>query len=540
MAVEPWPRNRVYEYAVEFESPDGEVFTPAWVEGLGWSTYYGPGGSGYGALTVSFPRAVGFDYRDIAFGYDVRVRYGLETILFSGQVRQVRETIIGGVNMIEVTALGWGVVMGDDRLNWLFCDTRYGAWTVDPEPAGSFRPDRFQTDQNDRLRVTMRSSQFYDQNDYMAVRYSMPAGQVLARVSADWELNVPTYWGGTAEMRVRTSAAEDFLSQTADGSGSFDENVAVGAPTWVELQLLFTAAAGTSYAMGDEEDDIAWAMLENVKVFAEDTTDVTAQAIFEKLVEVASQDEHGLDGSTADVDDPGLNLEPAVFDSDWSLEKIATWAAKFGDLGGDPLAWGIRFDAQRRIFLETIDRLSIGYSVRREAQVQAETAGDWQQSWQKRYAVYRDADGVVQRTADEEDEETIEALGGYARRSEMSVSVTTDPVVVGSLLELAIAEQGPMRTKSSLSVSGFVQTENQGDVFCELMQAGEMVRVQDFRAREAELAAIFDLSDTYTTGLAAVVEVDATNHVARVVLGTESETLARYLAILGELKGQTE
>lgn len=523
---------------MEFESPNPQLFTPAWVDGLSWSTYYGPEGSGYGAMTVRFPRAVGFDYRDIAFGYGVRVRYGLETILFDGQVRQVKEAVVGGVNMIEVTALGWGTAFGDDRLNWVFCDTRFGAWTVDPEPLGFFRPDRFSTDQNDRLYIALRSNQFYEQYDYMSIRYALPSGQVLSRMSADWELNIPDDWLGTVQMRVRTNGPENFLNQVADGSGSFDQNVSIGAPTWVELQLRFTAADGTNYAMGEGEDDIVWCALTNVKVYAEDTGDVTGQLIFLKLVEDMSASEHGLSDDTSQVEDPGLTLEPAAFDSDWSLERIAQWVCGFGDSDGNMLAWGLRLDDQKTMFLETVDRLTVGYSVRREAQVRAETAGDWQRSWQKRYGVYRDADGVVQRTADAEDTETIEALGGYARRSQLEVSVTTDPAVVDSLLDLAIAEQGPMRTKSSLQVSGFVQTENAGDVFCELMQAGKMVRVQDFRAREAALTATYDLSDTYTTGLATVVEVDAVAHTAKVVLGVESETLARYLAILGQLRGQ--
>jgi hypothetical protein len=540
MASPPWPRNRRYEYAVEFESPDGLVFTPAWVEGLAWSTYYGPEGSGYGALTVRLPREVGFDYNDLGLGFDVRVRYGLETVLFHGQVRQVTENVVGGVSSISVTALGWGVVAGDDRLNWVFCDTRYGQWTVEPEMAGSYRPDRCSADQSDRLRLTLRSNQFYDQNDYGAIRYTLPAGQVLARVSADWELNVPTNWAGTTTLRVRTSAGENLLSQAADGSGSFDVNIAVGAPTWVEVQLLFTAAAGTNFAMGEDEDDIVWGEISSVKVYAEDTDDVTGDLIFAKLVEIASQSEHGLSDSLADVEAPDLALEPAVFDADWSLEKVAQWVTQFGDGEGNELAWGVRLDDQKIIFLEAIDKVTVGYSVRKSDQARAETAGDWQQSWQQRYAVYRDADGVVQRTADVEDEVTMEALGGYARRGDLQVSVTTDPNVVGNLLDLAIAEEGPMRTKSSVEVCGFVQSGGNGDIFCELMQAGKMVRVEDFRAREAALTSVFDLSDTYTTGLATVVEVDATRHTARVVLGTESDTLARYLAILGQLRGESQ
>jgi hypothetical protein len=482
-------------------------------------------------------RQVGFDYRDISFGYSVRVRYGLKTILFDGQVRQVRERIVGGNSLIEITALGWGVVFGDDRLNWVFCDTRFTRWTVDPVEASPYRPDRFTTDQNDRLYVALRSSQFYEQNDYMAIRYTLPAGQTLSRVAGDWELNVPTDWGGTVTMTVTTSAPEVLLSQGADGSGSFDANVAVGAPTWVELRLNFTATDGTNYALGEDVDDIVWAELTNVRVYAETTGDVTGLVIFQKLVSEASASDHGLSSGTADLDDPGLTLEPAVFDADWSLEKVAQWVARFGDSDGNALAWGVRFDDQRTIFLEVQDRETVGYSVRREAQVRAETAGDWQQSWQQRYGVYRDADGIVQRTADVVDQETIDNLGGFARRSDLQVMVTTDPAVVGSLLDIAIAEQGPIRSKSSLQVTGFAQTANAGDVFCELMQAGSMVRVEDFRAREAALEVTFNLSDTFTTGMGVIIEVDAVRHTAKISLGEETETLVRYLAILGELRG---
>lgn len=535
-AKHPWPRYRRYEYAVEFESPDGQIYAPAWIEGLAWSTYYGSDGSGYGNLSISFARAVGFDYADLAFGFAVRVRYGLETVLFDGQVRQIKESVSGGIHTIVVTALGWGVVCGDDKLNWMFAEKRYGAWTVDPEPSGSYRPDRLATDQNDRLFLSLRSNQFYDQNDYAVLRYTVPDGQSISRFSASWELNVPADWGGSVSMTVVTSAGETLLSQSADGVGTVDQNIAVGSPTWIEFRLASTAADGTNYAVSDEEDGLAWAKLTDITVYAGETEDVTALHIFQKLVEVLSADTHGLSDSTAEIADPGLVLEPAVFESDQAVEEIAKWAASFGDENGLALAWGVRFDDTRTLFLEAIDRVSVAYQVRRDAQLNAETSGDWQGSHQQLYGRYKNADGNMVRTADVEDADTIAALGGYGRRSEIDVAVTTDPNVVASILALAIAERGPMATRSSLSMAGFVQTANGGEVFAELMQAGKMVSIEDFRAREAALAGGLDLRDTFTTGLAAIVEVDAKSHQVRVVLESETATLARYLAILGGLR----
>jgi len=536
VGIAPWPRHRRYEYAVEFESPDGEVYTPAWVEGLAWSTYYGSDGSGYGALSVTFARQVGFDYADLAFSFGVRVRYGLETVLFDGQVRQIKEGVRGGIHTITVTALGWGVVCGDDKLNWVFAEKRYGAWTVDPEPDGSYRPDRFSGDQNDRLLLAMRNNEFYEQNDYVAMRYTLPTGQSITRFSASWELNVPDDFGGSVELTVVTSAAETLLTQTTDGSGAVDENIAVGAPTWIEFRLESTASDGTCYSVSDDEDGLAWATLTDATVYAGETDDVTALHIFQKLVEVMSADDHGLSDDVDDIADPGLVLEPAIFESDQALEEIAKWAASFGDANGLALAWGIRFDDSRTVFLESIDRANVAYSVRRDAQMNAETSGDWQGSHQQLYGRYKDADGNIVRTSDVEDAVTIEALGGYARRSELDVSVTTDASVVASILALAIAEKGPIATKSSLSVAGFVQTANGGEMFAELLQAGKMISIEDFRAREAALSGGLDLSDTFTTGLAAIVEVDAKSHEVRVVLESETETLARYLAVLGGLR----
>lgn len=533
----PWPRNRIFEYSVEFTSPAGEQYNPAWIGGLVWSTYYSEKGSGFGALTVKFARPVGYDYQDLAFSYDVVVRYGLETILFDGQVRQIQEGITGGINTIEVTALGWGVVFGDDKLNWVFCDTRAGQWTSDPEASGSYRPDRFALDQYDRLFIGFRSRQFYETDDYAAWRYTLPAGQVLARVSATWELNIPDDWGATASLRVVTGEAEALLSQSADGSGTMDENVATGSPTWVEFRLVFTGSDGTVYAIDESDDGITWGKLTDVVIYAESTENVTGQTVFNKLVAVASQSEHGMDDSTARIEDPGLVLRSVAFETDMALEDIATWVCQFGDADNRMLAWGVAFDADRTIFLEVVDKTTVGYLVPRAAQVKATTMGDWSESYQKRYAVYTDPYGQVVRTADVEDEETIEALGGYARRADFQVSVATDSGVVDSLLALAIAEGGPIATKSSVEVSGFVLSANGGEVFCELMRAGKMVVVEDFRAREAALEPVFDLSDTYTAGLATIVEVDAIRHVVRISLGTEADTLDRFLAFLGELRG---
>lgn len=115
-----------------------------------FSSHYGESGSGFGYLSLSLPREVGNEYRDIGFGYRVKARMYLNTILFDGQMRPIEEVSSPAGDAINVTAIGWATVFEDDEILRAFCDTRLDGWRILSElPKGNFAPDLYATGHND-------------------------------------------------------------------------------------------------------------------------------------------------------------------------------------------------------------------------------------------------------------------------------------------------------------------------------------------------------------------------------------------------------
>lgn len=157
------------------------------VTGLSWSSHYGETGSGFGYLKFALARAVGFDYRDIGFGFDIIVRKYLKTILFDGQIRTIEEKSGADGDSIMITALGRVAITGDDEILRHFCDTRISEWHVDPETArGAYRPDLYTTGRN-ALGLFLHSSndKTLSANDYTEMGYEFPSDESAQRLKCN-------------------------------------------------------------------------------------------------------------------------------------------------------------------------------------------------------------------------------------------------------------------------------------------------------------------------------------------------------------------
>lgn len=494
-----------------------------------WSGHYGPDGSGFGYLMFSLDRRLGFDYRDIGFGYRVQLRKYLDTMLFDGQIRKIVENQ-ADPDRIDVTALGWNVLFGDDVLNWVFCDTRLMLWQGSETASGSFRPDKFDYDLQDQIQFKPRRGVDYDANDYARVRYTFQFGEVAERIKFDWDVALPGSWPG--KLEVRDSDGNVLWSKTTTDSGTGQNLTTSGSPTYFEVRFYVTAAGENTAA-----DGTVYGTLTNVKVYGVEDAILDGGVIAKKVLSgVLTQAYHGLSSSDSQIESPGLVLEPAAFDADMTLEQIMKWLCQFGDSDGNPLAWGVEMNDLKRMFLETVDLTSVRYVVQRDSALQAQVAGDMQQSWQKVYGAYTDAGGAVQRTSDLTDANAIEDLGGYARRRALQVEGTTDEAKVLEAVDLFLAENARPQVTSSFTVKGDIYTPVLASVPFDEVQAGGMIQVREFRAREATLTPN-DFRDLWTTFRLVGVEVDEDAHSVRLIPAGDRASFERYMALLAQMGG---
>ena len=492
-----------------------------------WSSHYGPEGSGFGYLMFSLPRKIGYDYRDIGLGYRVQLRKYLDTVLFDGQIRQITEN---SPNQIDITALGWNVVAGDDAFNWVFCDTRYMLWKGSETPSASFCPDKFDYDLQERIQFKPRRGVDYEENDYSRVRYTFQFGEVAERIKFDYDVALPGPWPG--KLEVRDSNDVVLWSKTATEDGTAVNLTTTGSPTYFEVRFYVTSAGENT-----AEDGTVYGKLTNVKVYGEDDATIDGGVIAQKVLsDVLSQSEHGLSTSTARIESPGLALEPSAFDTDMAPEQVLSWLCKFGNADGELLAWGVEMNDLRRLFLETMDLTTIRYIVKRESALQAQVSGDMQQSYQKVYGMWTDTVGDAQRTADRTDQDAIDRLGGTTRRRALQVDGVTDETQALKAVDLYLAESALPKVSSSFTIQGDLYTPALAPVPFDEIKAGGMVQVRDFRAREATLT-LNDFRDPWTTFRLVGVEIDEDAHSMRLIPASDMSGFERYMTLLAQLRG---
>lgn len=543
----PRPRSLVWQAAVSPPTPSVTVGPPAlprprlliWdfegnqIEGLEravnrrWSSHYGPDGSGFGYLMFNLDRKIGYDYRDIQIGYRVQLRKYLSTVLFDGQIRKVTES---HPDRIEVTCLGWNVLFGDDALNWVFCDTRYMLWKGSETPSGSFTPDKFDYDLQDRIQFKPRRGVDYLANDYSYVRYTFKFGEVAERIKFDWNVALPGAWPG--KLEVRDSNGVVLWSRTTTGNSTGEDFATTGSPTYIEVRFYVTSAGENT-----AEDGTVYGRLTNVKVYGVEDATLDGAVIAKKIVsQILTQSYHGLSADVSQVASPALVLEPSAFDTDLSLTQIMQWLCQFGDLDGDPLAWGVEMSDRLRMFLEVMDLTTIRYKILRGTPLQAQVSGDMQSSYQKAYGVYSDAIGEVQRTADRASTSAMTKLGGYARRRALSVDGATSEAQALVAVDLYLAENDLPKVTSSFTIRGNIHSPALASIPFDEIKAGGMVQAQDFRAREATLTPN-DFRDSWTTFQLVGVEVDEDAHSVRLIPAGDRAGFEQYMALLAQMAG---
>jgi len=492
-----------------------------------WFSHYGAEGAGFGYLTWRCKRRVGYDYPDLGYGFPVTMRKGPFNCLFDGQIVRITERTGTAGDEIEVWALGWVHVATADVYNRVWSDTRLNKWLGDETPSGSFRPDCFDWDVNDRIYFKPRRGVDFVTGDYSRLRYTFEFGEHAARLVADYDVALPNHWPG--EFSVLDGNGVTLWSLATGGAGTLDL-LTTGDPDSFEVRFALTSSGENTAA-----DDTVYGQLTSAVVYSEHVTVLDAKVIADDLASILSDDAHGLSDSTDRIEPPGTLLTPAAFDRDQTPAQILSWCCQFGDADGNPVVWGVALDTTRRLFLEPMRLTTVKYVVKPRQMQQLERGGDWGESAQVAYGIYTDVQGQVLRTADRSLPDVIARLGGYYRRTAVQISGTTDVEQVEGAIDLWLAEHGRPGTAGSFQVRSGVYTPTGRFVPVDELRPGDLVQVREWRAREATLSED-DWRDSVTTFPLAGVKVDEDARTAELIPRMTSDAFARQIAIIQGLQ----
>lgn len=256
--------------AIETYNDDGEQRILYDAIGLKWSTHYGVDGSGYGYLKFVLRRKIGYDYVDIGYGYEVKLRKYLNTFLFHGQIREIEEKSGPDGDEIHVTCLGWVIVAQDDELLRAFCDTRLAKWKPVMEiPTESFRPDRFTTGANSLgLYVHANNGVSAASSDYTELGYEFFVGEVAERFKCDLSLRL-----GMGTLFDATTSAIDSVNGYVDyandsGESSVTADMTLWNYTQAKTATVQSINTGTNRITVDTPADVTgWSVSDELAIY---------------------------------------------------------------------------------------------------------------------------------------------------------------------------------------------------------------------------------------------------------------------------------
>jgi len=279
-------------------------------------------------------------------------------------------------------------------------------------------------------------------------------------------------------------------------------------------------------------DESSFAMYESLKAYST-TSGSTAQTLATDVVGLLSVSGHGLSSSTSDIASVTKTLEPMFFEFK-TLSEAMAWACYFGDSNGDRIAWGIRLNRDKVIFLEVQDGSTVDYVIRRSGPANVSVSGDIQNSWQQVRGIYADKLGDQQMTAWQSDSGAY-FNSKYRRKSISLDSVDTDAEAV-SLISMFLNENKNPKTSAKYSIStGAVFTEYGVLVpFDEIKATGRIMMIEDWRAAESTSLGS-DIRDSWTREQIVAVEVNYDQGSATLTPASAKSDFERYMAELSRL-----
>lgn len=442
------------------------------VRGVKFSTFY-PGGI-CGGATFFVPHEAR-TVLEVRAGYEIRIYEGLVEA-WRGVVMDLEEYRYFGQSGTLVSCVGhWGGLLGVRSWNKRWADDRIGEelWVWD-ETEGA--EEKCTIDRYNRIRFTPKAVAWIN-NDQAAVRYTMPTGETIKRVTLNYDFQEAAQaW----IFRLRDEVGGvNIWSLSVSGTGSRDDTL--GTPRQA-LELQFQAGANQTPAA----DGTIYGQVSNVMVYSETgAIDLTAVAGDVRGKATAlSANEHLIASN-------GYDLSPFISNYQEFLSSILERAAAFGDSSQNPWAVGVKTgflasDDKPILFAEQQPSLTgtPSYEVSlRGAEVGVRRNVSEVFNWV--VVQYRDSRGVT-LVVTPDDDATLENTDSIAKYGERHAVLDVD---FSSLAQaknyakrfLAKYKEPTYAITSPVRVTGTIRhAGGAGYTPASLVQAGKTVRITDF------------------------------------------------------------
>ena len=286
-----------------------------YAEGITYSTYF-PGGL-YGDASFFCPR-------DVLRYWAVR---GAKRIVFRNGSRIAYEGYVDGLSVIAsrdkegmyVPLIGaWGHIMMRRRIRKRWADTRV---TDDPWQWRKYTlaAEKCTLDRYGRIRFTPKAVK-WDNNEYAAVRYTMPTGQTAKRITFKSDLQAGSQAWGIFVLNLATSTYE--FSRTTSGADASLQDVTFATPTQ-SIEIRF-------YSLADNQtppsDGTIYGEITELTVYSE-TGNINLTEIAKDVRGLLTE----LNASEQYIGSNTFSLVPFIADDFDTAADILINAARFGD-----------------------------------------------------------------------------------------------------------------------------------------------------------------------------------------------------------------
>ena len=360
------------------------------------------------------------------------------------------------------------------------------------------------------------------------------AGTITVTVAGDiagWITNDEIAIYGPFKFDVRDSAdvvlwPTDWRVGTSPQTSLDISELTTGSPTGFKLRM-------TCYVAGATTNDQFWWAAKDLKVYSTESI-VTASMLAEEAVDILSVSGHGLSDEVGDIEASTKVLEPMVFEFQ-SIAQALSWACGYGDGNSNLFAWGIRLTDEKKLFLETQDKATIDYVVRRDGPTTITANGDLQKSLQQVRAIYTDRTGEQKLTGWIYDEGFY--FEGKYRRKSIRLSNVDSEEEANELTQLYLDEnKEPGRTTRYSVGTGSVFTEAGLQIpIDEIVATGRVSAIEDWRSVETGVSGT-DLRDYWTREQIVLVEVNHDAGTATLTPAGQKTAFDAYMAELARIQ----
>jgi len=444
---------------------------------------------------------------------------------------------------ITINAPGWWAHGKDDKIQKIYCDTRYSAWKNKVATGGNQYDisDMYSNQTDLQLRINCRKDQNYPLNYSNQFVYEALSGHILDKISFDWASN---YTNTYFRARLYSWNGTDWYLEwenSATGSQSGSENKTLRANT-TKLVLRLQCISAYNYT----SDDGAWyARFTNIKIYGDyGVSSIYASEVIKDSVEKCPL----ISSDTTDISDTTYTIEPLIFEDYVEPQRIWLEVNKYhnhvmGIRGKHLLNGQESSDGLPAFFFYELDKTKINYYTDLAHAEPSLSGPSIEHTFNRVPVKYQDVNGrtVYEMREDTSTDNYVNKIlnAGKSSSDPDWVWKTADPITAETTSQTKAQKVGDvfldeykrLRNQGTIKVKGTIEADNRAEIPVHRIRSGTNIRVRDLLTSE-EMFEGPDIRDGKSTFEVSLVEIDYKARTATVHADQPANKLAILLAKL--------